>query len=52
MNRYILILQFGFYKPYIAYRKGNAFYYGYGEECGASSIDYRNKSVVEYKKLK
>ena len=49
MNKYILTLWFGFHKVYIAYRKGNTFYFGYGEECGASSIDRRNKSVIDYK---
>ncbi len=46
---YIIKVSYGPYeKEYLAHRDGNTFYYDHNSPIGCSTIDVRNKRLIQY----
>ena len=49
---YKIIISYGYYtKEYVSYRSGNTFYYNHNSPIGCSTINIKNKNLLNYKKL-
>ena len=49
---YIIKVSYGSYeKEYLAHRDGNTFYYDHNSPIGCSTIDVRNKRLIQYNKI-
>jgi len=49
---YIIKVSYGPYeKEYLAHRDGNTFYYDHSSPGGCSTIDVRNKRLIQYNKI-
>jgi hypothetical protein len=51
MNYQITITYGKYQKTYLAYRKKNTFYYDHNSPGGCSTIDVRNKRLIQYNKI-
>ena len=50
---YQITLNYGHYqKTYLAYREGNTFYYDHSSSIGCSTINVKNRRLVNYVKVK
>jgi hypothetical protein len=49
---YQITISYGIYqKTYLAYREKNTFYYDHDSSIGCSTIDVRNKRLIQYNKI-
>ena len=51
MNYQITISDGIYQKTYLAYREKNTFYYDHDSSIGCSTIDVRNKRLIQYNKI-
>jgi hypothetical protein len=52
MNYQITVNYEHYQKTYLAYRENNTFYYDHNSPIGCSTINVKNKQLVNYNKIK
>lgn len=52
MNYQITVSYSQYQKTYVAYREKNTFYYDYDSPIGCSTINIKNKRLINYIKIK